>query len=109
MPTKTKRRRTDASPTGVPAQLRQIIRERDLSAYEVARSAGVAPSVVSRFLARRRGLTLDTFDAIATALGLKLVESARGRRRPARPATPRPAAPNPGGRAVEPESAPDPC
>src|SRR3954464_5110827 len=109
MPATTKRRRPDAGPSGVPAQLRQIIRERDLSASEVARSAGVAPSVVSRFLARRRGLTLDTFDAIATALGLKLVESARGRSRPARPATPRPVAPDPGDPAGEPESAPDAC
>src|SRR3954447_9480834 len=109
MPATTKRRRTEAGTAGVPAQLRQTIRQRALSAYEVARSAGVAPSVVSRFLARRRGLTLDTFDAIATALGLKLVESARGRGRPAGPATPRPAAPDPRDPAGEPESAPDAC
>src|SRR3954447_2748250 len=83
----TKRRRPAPAPTpsaGFAGQLREIIAGRDLTAYSVARSAGVAPSVVSRFLSRERGLTLETFDAIAGALGLRLVESGRGWGRPAR-------------------------
>src|SRR3954451_8153391 len=98
MPAKpTKRRRPAGAPqasAGFPGQLREIIVTRRLSAHAVAESAGVAPSVVSRFLARDRGLTLQTFDAIAGGLGLKLVETARGRGRLARPAAPRPAAPD---------------
>jgi hypothetical protein len=41
---------------------------------------------VSRFLSGERGLTLATFDALAGALGLRLIESGKGRGRPARPA-----------------------
>jgi hypothetical protein len=83
MPPKTRRRRPDATANaGFASQLRDIISGRRLSAYWVAQTAGVAPSVVSRFLSRERGLTLATFDLIAGALGLKLVESGRGRGRP---------------------------
>jgi len=88
MPPKTKRRRAAASPTGIAGQLREIIDRRGLTAYGLAQSAGVAPSVVSRFLSRERGLTLETFNAIAEALGLRLVETARGRGRPSKPTRP---------------------
>jgi transcriptional regulator with XRE-family HTH domain len=85
MPTTKRRRRpAPATPAGFADQLRQLITGRNLTAYAVARSAGVAPSVVSRFLSRERGLTLETFDAVAGALGLRLVESGRGKGRPAR-------------------------
>jgi transcriptional regulator with XRE-family HTH domain len=100
MPAKTtKRRRPAGGPkasAGFPGQLREIIVGRRLSAHAVAESAGVAPSVVSRFLARERSLTLETFDAIAGGLGLRLVEAARGRGRPSK-----------AGRPAPPESAPD--
>jgi transcriptional regulator with XRE-family HTH domain len=75
---------------GIAGQLREIIVGRGLTAYSVAHSAGIAPSVVSRFLSRERGLTLETFDALAGALGLRLVETAKGRR-PARAGRPSPA------------------
>jgi transcriptional regulator with XRE-family HTH domain len=92
MPSKTtRRRRPPGGPkasAGFPGQLREIIVTRRLSAHAVAASAGVAPSVVSRFLARERGLTLDTFDAIAGGLGLKLVEGGRGKGRTSRAARP---------------------
>jgi transcriptional regulator with XRE-family HTH domain len=89
MPSKTTGRRRPAggpkASAGFPGQLREIILARRLSAHAVAASAGVAPSMVSRFLARERGLTLETFDAIAGALRLRLVESGRGRGRSAGP------------------------
>src|SRR4051812_20973545 len=105
MPVKTKRPHPAASPAAISGQVRAIIRERGLSAYGLARSAGVAPSVVSRFLSRERTLNLDTFDAIAGALGLRLVEGGRGR---ARPAAPRPA-PEAGDPAEVPGAGPGPC
>jgi transcriptional regulator with XRE-family HTH domain len=81
----TKRRhRPVGTGSGIAGQLREIITGRGLTAYSVAHSAGIATSVVSRFLNRERGLTLETFDAIAGTLGLRLVETAKGRR-PARP------------------------
>ena len=44
----------------------------------------MAPSVVVAVPEPGAGLTLETFDAIAGALGLRLVETARGRPKPAR-------------------------
>jgi hypothetical protein len=49
-----------------------------LTPYAVATAAGVAPSVLTRFMNGERGLTLDTFDRLA-ALGLRLAETRRGR------------------------------
>jgi transcriptional regulator with XRE-family HTH domain len=90
----TKRRKPAGTGAGIPGQLREIINGRDLTAYSLGKAAGVSASVVSRFLNRERGLTLETFDAIAGALGLRLVETAKGRGRPPRP-TGRPSEPDP--------------
>jgi transcriptional regulator with XRE-family HTH domain len=72
----------------IAEQLRDLINDRGLSGYALARSAGVNRSVVNRFLAGG-GLTVDVLDAIAAALGLRLVETGRRgvpRRGSARPA-----------------------
>jgi transcriptional regulator with XRE-family HTH domain len=69
-------------------QLREVIDARGLSAYAVGRDAGVDAAVVSRFLREERGITLETADKIALALGLRLVETAarpKGRGRKAVP------------------------
>jgi transcriptional regulator with XRE-family HTH domain len=79
MKTKMKRpaRRAVAS---IPDQLRSLIIARGLSPYSVAVAAGVSPSILARFVAGQRGLNLDTYDLIAKALGLRMVEtSGRGR------------------------------
>lgn len=52
---------------------------RQPSAAHVARLAGISPSVVLRFLAYQRGLTTDTLDKLADALGLRVVETRRTR------------------------------
>ncbi len=84
---KKKRRVKSGRPgAGMAGQLREIIGGRGLSAYSVGGMAGVSASVVSRFLSRERGLTLESFDAIAGALGLRLIETARGKARPPKPA-----------------------
>lgn len=49
------------------------IERQGLSASAVARRAGVAPNVVSRFLSGERDIQLGTADKIATALGLVLI------------------------------------
>ena len=58
-------------------QLREIIEARGLTAYAVARLAGVDPGVVSRFLTGARDIRMETADKLASALGLRLVEVAR--------------------------------
>lgn len=77
----------------IPDQLRGIIRARGLTAYELARQVETAPSVITRFLNGERGLTLDTFDRIADALNLKLVEGPRPAARTPAPARPAPRTP----------------
>jgi len=57
--------------------LRDAIRESGLSAYALGQLAGVPRTVLSDFLARRSGLTLDSLDKIAPHLGLKLLYPAR--------------------------------
>jgi transcriptional regulator with XRE-family HTH domain len=77
--TTTKKRRTATHSGGISGQLREIIHRRGLTAFSIARDAGLEASVVSRFLSRERGLTLASLDAIADAIGLRLVEKGRGR------------------------------
>ena len=69
-------------------QLREIVASRGLSAYAVAKAAGIDPGVLSRFLSGTRDIRMETADRIAAALGLRLVEVGKG---PGRARTPRPA------------------
>lgn len=78
MPTKT-------SPARVSDQIREAIASRGLSSYAVAKAAGVNDSVVARFMAGQRGISSESLDALAAALGLRLVAGSGGlRKRPKR-------------------------
>jgi transcriptional regulator with XRE-family HTH domain len=66
-------------PGTVSGQLRSIIKTRNLTPYAVSRAAGVAPSVVTRFVNGERGLSADSMDAVCAALGVRLTETRRGR------------------------------
>lgn len=65
----------------VSKTLRETIRERGLTAYAMAKGAGVSVDAVQRFLNDERGLTLATVDKLAVALRLTLCpdEPAPGR------------------------------
>jgi transcriptional regulator with XRE-family HTH domain len=76
---------------GLSYQLREIIGSRGLSGYAVAHLAGLDPGVVSRWLAGKRDVRLETADAIATALGLRLTETTRWKPAPTRPVPSKPA------------------
>jgi plasmid maintenance system antidote protein VapI len=53
-------------------EIRAAILKADLTAYELAQAAGVDRSVLSRFLAGKRTITLETADRLAEVLRLKL-------------------------------------
>ena len=80
-----------AAPTStrtISRQLRAMIQARGRSAAELGRAAGVDRSVLNRFLADERDITLDTVDRLADVLGLRLIEGAVGKVKPAQAARP---------------------
>jgi plasmid maintenance system antidote protein VapI len=60
------------SPT-LSDRLRQAIQSAEQSRYEIGLAVGVAQSVLSRFVAGKRSITLDTADRLAAYLGLSLL------------------------------------
>ncbi len=60
--------------------LKEIIRSRGLTAYALARMSGASVDPIQRFLNGERGLSVATFDKLADALGLDLVERKPPRR-----------------------------
>jgi len=64
-------------PVSLDEQLRQAITRSNLTHYAIGRDAGIAPSVIDRFMLpkkdpRRRDLRLVTAGKIAVVLGLEL-------------------------------------
>jgi plasmid maintenance system antidote protein VapI len=59
-------------PPTISEQLRDRIATSPLSPYELAEASGVDRSVLSRFLAGKRSLTLDTVDKLAAVLKFRL-------------------------------------
>lgn len=73
--------RTQTKRPGAPITnaIRQIIEGRGLSPYEIAKTAGVSPSTLTRFLAGERSLKLETLDQLADVLGLRVTSTIRRR------------------------------
>jgi transcriptional regulator with XRE-family HTH domain len=65
--------RRKKAPTSLSEQLRELIEAAGPSVYELARDAGVDRSVLSRFLAGKRTITLETADRLAAVLKLRLI------------------------------------
>ena len=61
--------------------LKEIIRARGLTAYALAKMSGASVDPIQRFLNGERGLSVATFDKLAEALGLDLVERKTTRRK----------------------------
>jgi hypothetical protein len=76
MKTKTRPRTSAGS---ISDQLRAALTAPGRCPHAIAMSAGVAPSVVSRFVGGTRGITSETFDRLAAVLGLRMVDTGRGR------------------------------
>jgi plasmid maintenance system antidote protein VapI len=77
------REKPPTAPPTVSETLRAEILSRGLTAYAVARLAGVDTSVVARFLARERGLSMKTLDRLCEALELELQPVAKLEANPA--------------------------
>ena len=60
-------------PKTISEQLRRFIKDSGLSTYQLERETGVHNSVLSRFLRDERGLRIETVDALAEFLKLRLV------------------------------------
>ena len=70
----------------ISRQLRAMIEARGQSAGELSRASGVDRGMILRFLAGKRDIKLDTVDRLADVLGLRLIEGAPVKAKPARAA-----------------------
>jgi len=61
-------------------ELRAAIDASELSRYAICRKIGLDPAVMSRFMSRQRGLSLDTLDALAKVLDLHITKGKRPRK-----------------------------
>lgn len=61
-------------------QLRDALRAEKRSLYELAAEAKVPRQCLSRFVNGGRSLSLETLDAVAGVLGLKLIQTRRAKR-----------------------------
>jgi plasmid maintenance system antidote protein VapI len=68
-------------PQTLSEQLRQIIADCGMSRYEIAKRSGVPEAALSRFFNRKTGLTTETLDRLAPALGLQLRATRPARKR----------------------------
>jgi transcriptional regulator with XRE-family HTH domain len=64
---------------GLLATLRRAIRDSDLSQAEIARRIGVSRSLVCTFVSGDKGMAVETLDALADVLGLRLVPAPKSR------------------------------
>ena len=64
-------------PATLSDQLRRIIREGELSRYEIAKRSGVDASQLHRFVNGTGRLTTDSLDKIGKVLGLRFVADKR--------------------------------
>lgn len=60
-------------PNPLSDQLRSAIRDSGMSCYAVAKAIGLDQSVMSRFMAGKSGLSVETIDKLGMLLGLRLV------------------------------------
>ena len=54
-------------------QILQVVKERGLTGYGLAKMSGVSQTIICRFINRERSPTLRTANKIVAALGLVLV------------------------------------
>jgi plasmid maintenance system antidote protein VapI len=71
------------TPKDIQETLRQAILAAGISRYRLAKVSGVSEGVISHFVNRNRGLTMETGAKLAAALGLELRPVSRKARKEA--------------------------
>ena len=66
-------RRAEPLGASLSEALKAAVRGSELTAYEIAKRAGISQIMISRFLSGERDIRLATADKLAGALGLKLI------------------------------------
>ena len=61
-------------------QIRQAIRDSELTRYRIAKETGVSESALSRFVNGERSLNLSTIDLLADLLGLEVSVKKKGQK-----------------------------
>ena len=61
-------------------QLRQAILDSGMTRYRISQEAGIAESVLSRFVHQKQGLTSDSIDRLMDFLGLEIRPRRRKRK-----------------------------
>jgi transcriptional regulator with XRE-family HTH domain len=59
--------------------IREAIAKSDLSAYELAKRSGIDKAALSRFINSGAGLSIESIERIAPALGLEIVVKKKSR------------------------------
>ena len=54
-------------------QIRRAVDESGTSRYRLWKETGIDQAILSRFMARKAGMTLKSLDVLADALGLRIV------------------------------------
>ncbi len=70
-------RRGKTEVVSIGESLKAAIQESGLTHYRIAKTAGVSPDVIDRFVSGKRSITLETVDKLGTALGLTLSKARR--------------------------------
>ena len=61
-------------------QLRDAVRNADVTRYRIAQDTGITEGQLCRFVHGQSRLTLDTIDVLAEYLGLELVQRSKRRK-----------------------------
>lgn len=61
--------------TSLSDQLRQLIETAEVSRYRISQQTGISQSLLSRFIHDTAGLSVDSLDKLAEALGLQLIKT----------------------------------
>jgi transcriptional regulator with XRE-family HTH domain len=65
----------------VSERIRRAIETADVSRYEIAQRTGLEESALSRFVSKKRGLSMEALDALAEFFALELVNARAKRKR----------------------------
>ena len=58
-------------------QIREAVKQSDLTRYEICRQTGIDKSSMSKFVSGERGLSLTHLDKLAELLGLRITATKR--------------------------------